>query len=79
MPTDRSPEWGWLEDQIRIIDDLGRSRTNAAGRPSYQAMLRDICRGVVGIVMEYDHSRRNRNVFEEAVLRSTKRRKTNGR
>ena len=53
---------GWPAERVIVIDsDIGRSGASATDRPGFQALVRQVRRGCVGIVMALDPSRLTRN------------------
>jgi len=49
---------GWAKEKISIIDkDLGRSGTNAEGRPGFQKLVTKVSLNRVGIIMGIEMSR----------------------
>jgi len=53
---------GWPAERVIVIDgDMGQSGASAADRPGFQALVRQVRQGCVGIVMALDPSRLTRN------------------
>jgi DNA invertase Pin-like site-specific DNA recombinase len=53
---------GWPAERVIVIDsDMGQSSASATDRPGFQALVREVRQGRVGIVMALDSSRLTRN------------------
>lgn len=53
---------GWPAERVIVIDgDMGRSGASAIDRPGFQALVRQVRQGCVGIVMASEPSRLTRN------------------
>ena len=56
--VDKAHALGWSKDQIIIIDDdLGRSGSNAEGRPGFQRLVAEVGLDRVGLVLGIEMSR----------------------
>jgi hypothetical protein len=57
--VERAVQLGWPRDRVKTIDeDLGKSGASAVDRSGFQALMTEIGRGRVGLVLSYDASRR---------------------
>ena len=53
---------GWPAERVIVIDsDIGQSGASATDRPGFQALVRQVRQGCVGIVMAFYPSRLTRN------------------
>ncbi len=56
--ADRAAQFGWLREQIVVIDDdLGRSGASVEGRLGFQRLVAEVGLGKVGLVLGVEMSR----------------------
>ena len=56
---------GWPAERVIVIDsDIGQSGASATDRPGFQALVRQVRQGCVGIVMALDPSRLTRDCMD---------------
>lgn len=56
---------GWPAERVIVIDsDIGQSGASATDRPGFQALVRQVRQGCVGIVIALDASRLARNCMD---------------
>lgn len=63
-PQDLAQRWGWPQNHIEVIEDIGRSGAHGSERPGFVELRRLVATGQVGIVLVTDPSRLSRSVAE---------------